>query len=212
MALHNLGLYASQGGRWDEATRLYTEALAIERELGNRRREPTYLISIGFVDLQQGWHAEARPRFEEALAIARDAGLHDSAALALGDLALVDLEEGRLEVAGQRLTEALAHFASVDERRYRGCFLGWLGAVRAAAGDVEGARAAVDEGAKLLDAVGDHLAAGGVEVLRGFVDLTEGHPERALARIAKAKEGDAPPASRSDYARLAVRMLEKRLG
>jgi predicted ATPase len=210
LAVGSLGLYASQTGRLDEATRRYIEALAIERELGNRYRLAVYANNIGFVHHQLGEIIAARTRYEESIAIAREAWAREIHAVALGNTGIVDFEEGDLEAGRGRLTEAIERLVALGEHRHRGCFLGWLGVLRAAAGDVEAGRAALDEGARMLGAVGDRPTASALEILRGFIDLAEGHAPAAFER-ADSKRGSGLITGESDYERLAERLLRKAL-
>ena len=61
-------------GRYAEALETYEQALAIQREVGDRAGEGTTLANIGLVYDRQGRYDEALEAYEQALAIQREVG------------------------------------------------------------------------------------------------------------------------------------------
>lgn len=77
--LNNLGERARVQGRAEEAARYYEQALAIRREVGNRRGEGITLNNLGLLASDLGRPEEAARYYEQALAIVEDIGAVDIA-------------------------------------------------------------------------------------------------------------------------------------
>jgi tetratricopeptide (TPR) repeat protein len=83
------------------------DALAIVRDIGDRRSEGIWLGSLGEVACEIGDYQVARRRFEAALAIARELGDRRSQRDWLGDLGGIECKLGRHTEAGAHYRHAL---------------------------------------------------------------------------------------------------------
>jgi tetratricopeptide (TPR) repeat protein len=224
-ALGNLGALAHDLGRWDEARALYTEALehvarADDVALGGR-----FWANLGVLELEVGRSPEARACFERANVALEQVGDRRLLAITRGNLGLLDHQDGRVDLARAHHETALAILDEVGEPRSIVLAAARLAGVEALSGDVEAARARLAEADLRALRLGDPVTAGVVALARGFLDVAEAHRawgrgqiepakahvERALARVAEARERPAgrPLVSQSDDARTAARLLEQ---
>jgi len=107
-ALYETALLERLQGRYDDARHGCEEALAIDRELGDRRGISATLRTLGEIDRFQGLYDNARREFEEALAIARKLGHRQGIGATLHSLAGLDCLQGRYDAARRGSEEALA--------------------------------------------------------------------------------------------------------
>ncbi|OQW97574.1 MAG: hypothetical protein BWK77_01365, partial [Verrucomicrobia bacterium A1] len=63
--------------RWDDALKLYDEALALKREAGDKREQGVTLHAMGNVRAKQERWDDALKLYDEALALAREANARD---------------------------------------------------------------------------------------------------------------------------------------
>ncbi|MBZ0136775.1 MAG: tetratricopeptide repeat protein [Planctomycetes bacterium] len=73
-ALANLGLVYNDTGRTEQAESTYTQALAVYREVGDRRVEGNTLGNLAIVYQDTGRMQQAEATYEQALAIHREVG------------------------------------------------------------------------------------------------------------------------------------------
>lgn len=85
-SLKSLGMVHHAQGRFAEADEFKRQALALYRELGNRRMVGNILNSLGETARLRGDYAEAFARYREALQIAREIGNRNGELLYLGNL------------------------------------------------------------------------------------------------------------------------------
>jgi len=114
-------------GQVDGAERLYEQALAIMREVGDRREEGVALSKLGDIALGRDNLAGAERLYEQYLAIMREVGDRQQEGVALSKLG--DIALGRDDLAGaERLYEqALAIMREVGARQQEGVALASLG-------------------------------------------------------------------------------------
>ncbi|MBN1814448.1 MAG: DUF4062 domain-containing protein, partial [Anaerolineae bacterium] len=104
-------------GQVERAIDLHKEALAIARELDDRRREGTQLGNLGRAYRDLGQVERAIELLEEALAIARELGDRQGEGDSLGHLGIACRDLGQVERAIEHLTQALAIAREVGDRR-----------------------------------------------------------------------------------------------
>jgi len=94
-AIHLQGLIAQQRQNWAEAKRLYQEALAIYRELGDEEVQAIALNNLGVVAQKQKQYDRAESYYKQALAINEKRGDKAKQATCSGDLGNVALDRDR---------------------------------------------------------------------------------------------------------------------
>jgi non-specific serine/threonine protein kinase len=138
-AFHAAGALSYLHGDYAAAEVRHRQALAIWRQLDNRRGISRSLNSLGSIARSRGELSAARGLYEEALSIAREIGDRRSVSMGLQCLGTVAHEAGDYAAAQALLEECVS--ASHDIGAWREAVaLSELGAVRHARGDLEAAR------------------------------------------------------------------------
>ncbi len=133
---------------------MYQAALAIAREVGNRRREGVVLGFLGALEREQGRLDEARDHYDQALAIHRAVGnrRYEGAVLAhLGDLLA---QCGQRDQARALLAVGEAHLRELGENLELAALLCVRGHLELDAGEWAKAAAALEEAVGNAAAVG----------------------------------------------------------
>ena len=86
-------------GRMEEAKTHLQGALAVHREVGNRRNEGVVLGNLGILHQEQGRMEEAKAHLQGALAVHREVGNRHFEGYLLGQLARVHALQGDLQLA-----------------------------------------------------------------------------------------------------------------
>lgn len=89
-------------GRHADALRSYQEALALFRQMGDRRGEAKALVGIGFAELYQGQYADALQTEQQALALLRHQSDPEEEATARTVVGLVEFTRCQYPVASNR--------------------------------------------------------------------------------------------------------------
>jgi tetratricopeptide (TPR) repeat protein len=134
--LGNLGNAHLSKGQTDRAVSYYEQALAIAREVGDRRREGAWLGNLGAVHYSLGQATQAVEYFEGALVIAREMDDRRNEGNFLGNLGLAYSDLGQVARAVEYHEEALAVARKIGDRRNEGTQFGNLGIAYRALGQV----------------------------------------------------------------------------
>jgi tetratricopeptide (TPR) repeat protein len=137
----NLGNAHANLGDNQRAIDLFEQALAIARDLGDRKGEGVWLGSLANVYGDLGDTRRAIDLFEQALAIARDLGDRVGEAKRLGNLGATYASLGETRRAIDFTEQALAIARDLGDRGSEGAWLGNLGATYASLGET---RRAID--------------------------------------------------------------------
>ena len=181
-----LGNVASMQGDYPEARSRAEGALAIARDLGDRRSEGQWVGMLGFVSIRQGDYSEARSRFEEALTIARDLGDRRNEGLWVGNLGTVADIQGDYPEARSRFEEALTIVRDIGDRRGEGHWVGSLGNLAANQGDYPEARSRLEGALTIARDAGERRSEGNLAGYLGNLAANQGdHPE-ARSRLEEA--------------------------
>lgn len=107
-ALHLTAYHHGRLGANEQARAEYGQALALRRELHDRRGEASTRQERARIDLAQGSYARARSELRQVLALRHELGDAGSAALVRDLLARIDIEQGAYERAREELMRVLA--------------------------------------------------------------------------------------------------------
>ena len=113
-------------GRPLESLESFQQALAIHREVGDRRGEGISLRGLALLHRHQARISEALEHYSQALIIAREMGDRGNEGGALAGLATAQHEVGRVSEALECFQQALAIHREMGDRRYEGITLGNL--------------------------------------------------------------------------------------
>jgi predicted ATPase len=187
-ALMTLGRAERHAGRMEDAHSHLEAALALYREIGNRRLEGIVLSDLGTLHHEQGRTEEARNCLEAALVLHREAGDQDCEGVDLGTLATLELEQGRMEQAHTQFEAALAIYRKLGHRRNEGIALINLGILHFYQGRMDEARAHYEAALSIHRQMRDRPSEGivlgplgGLHLIQGRVDQARTHYEAALA-------------------------------
>ena len=122
-------------GDYRQAVDLHTQALAIDRDIGNRYGEAVDLTNLGLCHASLGDYRQAIDLHTQALAISRDIGDRRGEASELGNLGLCHASLGDYRQAIDLHTQALAISRDIGDRQAEGNALGNLGLCVASLGD-----------------------------------------------------------------------------
>jgi tetratricopeptide (TPR) repeat protein len=169
-------------GRAEEARALYTEALAIAREIGDPRGELGALANLANDLLDRGLLADAQDLHERSLAIAREIGDRRSESVVLSNVGPLCLVLGDRVRARQALESSLALVREIGNRYTEGFVLLRLGQLADEEGDPAAAMRLLEESLELRQAIGhgDGIA----DSLCEIGDLRRRSGDAAAARAA----------------------------
>ncbi len=145
----------------------YQQAIAIAREVGNRRSEGVTLGNLGWLRHEQARIPEAMEHYQQAIAIAREVGNRQNEGVTLGNLANLHREQGRLPEALEHFQQAIAIAREVGNRRGEGITLGNLGDLLFSQGDLLSAEAHLRDAI----AIGDETWPAAAGAFRGSLAL-----------------------------------------
>jgi predicted ATPase/class 3 adenylate cyclase len=150
----SLGILRHGQARLQEARDDYDAALAIAREVGDRRGEGIVLSRLGLLHAEQGRPEEARRCFDRALSDAREAGYRRLEGVVLGGLGGLLAQSGCMDEGLARVRAGEAILREIADREELSKLLCVRGRIEAAAGQREGARAALAEAESVAEAMG----------------------------------------------------------
>ena len=133
--LDSLGSCHLRLGDYRQAVDLYTRALAIARDIGDRRGEGSALGNLGICHLSLGDYQRAVDLYTRALAIARETGNRRGEGSALGNLGGCHYSLGDYRQAIDLYTRALAIDRDIGNRQGEGNRLAGLGLCHYSLGD-----------------------------------------------------------------------------
>jgi tetratricopeptide (TPR) repeat protein len=178
--LASLGNCHLRLGDYRQAIDLYTQALAIDRDMGNRQGEGIQLGNLALCHESLGDYRQAIDLHTQALAIDRDIGDRQGEGAMLASLGLCHESLGDYRQAIDLHTQALAIARDMGDRYGEADALNYLGRVRLASGDPRHAVTLLEQ-AVAVAATGDIEPA--VEARSGLAraQLQLGDPAAALA-------------------------------
>ena len=149
------GALAEAQGDLAAAAIHHEAALALRRQIGDRRGEVRSLVDFGIIADKLGDAARAIQLFEEGLAIAREDGDRPRLAASLANLGFVLLDQGDHHRAVAVFKESLELFRDLGDERNLSYVLGGLGTLAFLQGDFAGAVAMQEAALRALRALGD---------------------------------------------------------
>jgi non-specific serine/threonine protein kinase len=208
-ALNSAGFLGSYLGDLEQGTARNEEALALFRELGDKRNMAWALGFLAMARLLLGQLDECKRLYDEALALFREVNDRDGIAwvlLVLGEMARMQDDYARAE---KLYNESLALYQEMGSNRFVGELLFNLGSVAYHQGDYKRMRALLEECLTTAWELGIRdLTANALVGLAGALGV-HGQPDRA-ARLLGASEAHlealgvevvSSPADRPDYER-----------
>ena len=184
--LGNLGLAYSDLGQVERAIDYYEQALAIAKEIGDRRGEGAWLGNLGLAYSDLGQVERAIDYYEQALAIAKEIGDRRNEGAWLGNLGLAYAALGQVERVIDYYEQALAIAKEIGDRRGEGAWLGNLGLAYSDLGQVERAIDYYEQALAIAKEIGDRRNEGAWLGNLGFAYYSLGQVERAIGYYEQA--------------------------
>ncbi len=220
-SLQHLGAVKQSMGDAGAAQLYYSDALEVAIERDDEAGEMRASAGLGSFYLELGAPDRARDFYQRALLLADRLGARRTSRIVLGYLGVLAFDSGELEEAESLLARAADRSRASGDLRVEGIFEGIRGGVLAALGLVDEAARSLDLADRLLEPTPFFRTV--VSIHRGHLELglarelgRKGDSDGAVAFIARAKtrvrdarSGSVPVTSRSDDARIAVRILER---
>ena len=197
-ALETVGSSSWRAGRMEEARGRLEEALAIQRQAGNRLGEGSLLGNLGVLHLGLGRPEEALAHFEEALAIHREVGERGPEGIVLSHLGNLIWQRGSLEEASSHHQEALSIARELGDRARMGVCLGNLAALYQSQGRAEEALQHYKEALAIHREVGNRGSEGTTVGNLGGLHFNCGNLEEALQHLEGALAISREVGSRSN--------------
>ena len=186
--LSSLGLCHFSLGEYERAIDLHTQALAIDRDIGNRQGEGVALANLGSCRSSLGEYERAIDLYTQALAIARDIGDRQGEGTRLGNLGLCRSILGEYERAIDLYTQALAIARDIGDRYGEANALDYLGRAWLASGEARRAVTLLEQAVSTADATGDIEPAAEARSWLARARLQLGDPAAALTAAAAGRE------------------------
>jgi predicted ATPase/class 3 adenylate cyclase len=174
------GYLCYQSGDLVEPGRCYDEALAIFREVEDRRGISDVLNLQGLLAWRRRDYPAAGARFQESLEIRRALGSRRGVAAVLNNLALVANEQGNNPASRALHEESLALHREIGDQVSVAGSLNNLGVVARDEGDYDAARRRFEQAKQIYDSVRHE---GGMGLARGNIGLLllmQGRPDEAF--------------------------------
>ena len=184
--LTQTGTFLRRVGQVPAAGTRYERALAIHREVGDRRGEGMVLGSLGLLHMSQGRMTEALTHCEEALAICREVGHRREEGGVLGNLGVLYMSQGRITEALEHYEQALAIFCQEGNRRGEGGVLGNLGLLHMSQGRMNDVLVHYERALAIQREVGNRRVEGMALGNLGLLHAKQGRSAEALTHYEQA--------------------------
>jgi tetratricopeptide (TPR) repeat protein len=190
--LLQLGIEDRHLGGAPEAISRFERALAIFREVGDRRGEGAALGNLGNAYYGLGEPRRAIEHYEQDLAIAREIGDRRGEGITLGNLGNAYADLGELQGAIEHYAQSLKIAREIGDRHREGAALGNLGTACAQLGEPRRAIEHFEQSLKIAREIGDREGKGNALGNLGNAYAQLGEPRRAIEhyeqRLAIARE------------------------
>ncbi|MBZ0293820.1 MAG: tetratricopeptide repeat protein [Anaerolineae bacterium] len=184
--LSSLGRICHSLGEYSRAVELYTEALAIARDLQDLQRETIYLGNLGIANHFLGNIEPALESYETALKIARSINDKRHEGIWLGTLGRAYHDMGNIEYAIELREQAIAIAKEIGDREYEGIWYGHLGNAFKYLGDLAKAISLYEQAIEVAEEINDRAHLGVWTGSLGGVYQSLGQIEKALEFHQKA--------------------------
>jgi tetratricopeptide (TPR) repeat protein len=187
-ALNQTGKQLHHRGDYETALGYLKQALAIQKEIGDRAGEGTTLNNLSQIYDARGDYETALGYLKQALAIAQEIGDRAGEGGTLNNLATVSYANGDYETALGYLKQALAIVQEIGERAGEGATLNNLSQIYRARGDYETALGYLKQALAIQKEIGDRAGEGAtlnnlsqIYDARGDYETALGYLKQALA-------------------------------
>jgi DNA-binding winged helix-turn-helix (wHTH) protein/tetratricopeptide (TPR) repeat protein len=186
--LNDYGALYYQLGDLDRAEKMFKDALAVFRQMGNIEGITNVSGNLGDISLAKGNLDAAARAFSDAIPGYKEMGDKDGLALTLNDLAEVARRRGDLEKAERTYEQAKATAQEINDKRALSYVLNGIGDLLLDRADLAGARKSYEDSLAIRKQTGDKQAAAETELALARLAVEEGRSADAETVIRKCKE------------------------
>jgi non-specific serine/threonine protein kinase len=144
-ALYGAGLLARTHGDYEQATKLYAQALELYRALGDKEHTAAVLNNLGILSINQGDYEQATRLLKESMQLAQELGNQQRVAMALSNLANIATDQSDYRLARDYLEQCRSIAQQAGNKRMLAVLLNNLGYVARCLGNYAEARSLVEE-------------------------------------------------------------------
>jgi tetratricopeptide (TPR) repeat protein len=184
--LNVLGLCYALLGQISTARDHYQQALAIDREIGNREGEAAVLGNLSHCDATLGQISTALDHCQQALTIDREIGNRKGEATQLATLGNCYLRLGQINIAQDHCQQALAIFREIGNRGGEAAVLGNLSLCDETLGQISTARDHYQQALAIHREIGNRKGEANQLVNLGNCDVRLGQTSTALEHYQQA--------------------------
>jgi tetratricopeptide (TPR) repeat protein len=179
--LMRLGSYHSHQGRLQQGSDCVRQAMALFRDLGDRRGQAHAHLQDALGLLLQGSYPHSTRSYRQALDIFRELGDQAGESSALGDLGLICLCQGRYQQAVSQLRQALAVAREAGHRHGEPEVLNCLGEAYWRLGDYQQATGYAQQALTTSREIGHRIGEADALLTLGRVRHRQGRHDQALS-------------------------------
>jgi tetratricopeptide (TPR) repeat protein len=172
--MRKLGEISLDEGDFDEAAGLHSQALAIDREIGDRQGEGRALNNLGVVFTERGDPAGAKDYYEQALSILQKIGDRRGEGRALNNIGVVAFQLGRLEDGRTAYEQSRAIFREIGGQRGEAAVLTNLGELCCVQGEYGDAYGYLQQALQIVQDIGHRSIEIPILAFIGDVFLAQG--------------------------------------
>ncbi|MBC8231535.1 tetratricopeptide repeat protein [bacterium] len=154
-ALHGLGRFHQFQGDYEVAQNLYTEALQVRREIGDKPGIAALLTNLGIIAENQGAYHEARELHTKSLQIKQELRDKQGIAVSLDHLGVIAESQSLYDEAKQLFTESLQMSQELGDKECIAHSLNNLGVIARYQGAYEEARQLYTESLQIFRELGN---------------------------------------------------------
>jgi len=210
--LSDFAAHYYQAGDLNRAEKMFREAIAVFREVGDIEGITTVTGNLGDISLARGNLTDAALALSDALPGYKERGDKDGVALTLVDLAEIARRRGDLKAALVGYKEARTIAQEIDDKRAVAYALAGAGDVFVDQGDLQAARNSYQESLALRKEIGEKQTVAETELAMARLSLEEGHAADAETVIRKCKEQFHQDDQADDELAASVALIDGLLG
>jgi predicted ATPase/class 3 adenylate cyclase len=193
--LYRLGVVAWRAGRFEEATQLAQESLALNRQLNHRLLDLDLLKLLGLIRMLLKDYDQARAYYEAGRALAVQIGQRERLLGFLNNLAIIDYYEEAYLKARDYFQEAVTISREIGQQDGEALFLLNLSETCLKLGESGPAKRYAHEALQLALTIGSMVTAVYALVIFAQLDAHTGNTGRALALLELARHHPAADAN-----------------
>ncbi len=209
---NNLAALYFQMGDLAQSEKMFHEAIAEFRQVGNEEGMAASLANFGGTRVAEGDLSGAKKLIDESIIEYQAVDDKDGVALSLNNLGDLLRQSGNLQTAATTYQQAKATAQEIDDKAAIAYVMQGLGDVAIDRGDLAAARKSYEESLALRKEIGEKQTVAETELALARLSLEEGHAADAETVIRKCKEQFHQDGQADDELAASVTLMQALLG